>query len=75
MLDLGPSLQVPKLAVLAEVVDQVYETVLHEEVHHLLAPWAPRFVEVHVQVVEDNGVHEVLQGLLQVRQMLQCRQM
>ena len=58
--------------VLAEVADQIYDTVLHKEVHHLLSPWAPRFVEGHVQVPEEHGVHEGLQGLLQVRQMLQC---
>ena len=56
---------------MAEVADQVYETVLREEVRHLLAPRDPRFVEVHVQVSKDNGFPESLQGLLQVGQVLQ----
>ena len=67
---LGPSLKVMEPTVLAEVADQVYETVLHEEVLHLLDTRYPCFFEVHVQVPEDNGVSEVLQGLLQVRHVL-----
>ena len=73
-LDLGPSLQVPEPTALAEVADQVYETILREEVRHSLAQQAPRFAEVHVQVPEDNGFPEALQGLLQVRQVLQSQQ-
>ena len=57
--------------VLGEVAYQVYYTVLCEEVCHSLDPWAPRFVEVHVQVSKYNGVLESLQGLLQVGQVLQ----
>ena len=69
--DLVPNLQVPKPTELVEVANQVYETVLHEEVQNLLTPWSPLFIEVHVQVPKDNGVPEALQGLLQVSQMLQ----
>ena len=69
--DLGPSLQVLKHNVLAEVVDQVYDTVLRKEVRQLLSPQDPHFVKVHVQVPEDNGVPEALQGLLQFRQVIQ----
>ena len=72
--DLGPIIQVPKPMALAEVADQVYETVLRKDVCHLLAPWAPCSVDVHVQVPEENGFPEALQGILQVRQMLQHRQ-
>ena len=71
--NLEPSLQVTKPTALAEVADQVYETVLRKEVLHLLARQAPRFIEVHVQVPEENGVPDALQGLLQVRQAIQCR--
>ena len=71
--NLGPSLQVKKPTALAEVADQVYDTVLRKEVRHLLAPQDPLFVEVHVQVPKENGVPEALQGLLQVRQAIQCR--
>ena len=38
-----------------EVADQVYETVLHEEVYHSLAPRDPFFFEVHVQVLMIMG--------------------
>ena len=72
--DLGPSLQVTKLTALVEVTDQVYENVLCEEFCHSLALRAPFFVKVHIQVPENNGVPEALQGLLQVRQVLQRRQ-
>ena len=48
--NLGPSLQVKKPTALAEVADQVYDTVLRKEVRHLLALQAPRFFEFHVQV-------------------------
>ena len=58
---------------MAEVASQVYTTVLHEKVRHLLDPQAPCFVEIHVQVPKDNGVPEALQGLLQVSQLLQCQ--
>ena len=67
----GPSLQVKKPTALAELADQVYDTVLYEEVCHSLAPRAPRFVEVHVQFPEENGSPEALQGLIQVRQVIQ----
>ena len=43
-----------------EVADQVYETVLLKEVHHLLDPRDPCFVEVHVQSPEENGFPEEL---------------
>ena len=56
---------------MAEVANQVYKTVLREKVRHSLAPRAPRFSEVHVQVSKENGVPESLQGLLQVGQVLQ----
>ena len=55
------------------MLDQVYYTLLREEVRHTLAPQDPCFVEVHVQVPRDNGVPEVLQGFLKVRQMFQHR--
>ena len=71
--DLEPSIQVPDPMALAEVADQVYETLLRKEVYHLLSPQDPRFVEVHVQVSEDNEVHEFLQDLLQIKQVLHCR--
>ena len=71
--DLVPSLQVPKPTALSEVADQVYDTILREEVCHPLAPQDPCFVEFHVQVPEDNGVPEALQGLLQARKVLQRR--
>ena len=72
--DLGPSLQVPEPTVLAEALDQVYETVIGKEVRHLLAPRDPCFVEVHVQVREDNGVPEALQRPFQVWKVLQHQQ-
>ena len=50
--DLGPSLQVPKPTTLEEVSDQVYVTVLCKEVRHSLAPQAPCFFELHIQVPE-----------------------
>ena len=56
---------------LAEVDNQVYETALHEELLHSLAPQAPLFFEFHIQVPEDNGVPEALQVLFQVEQVLQ----
>ena len=65
--DFGPSIQVLEPTALVEVADQVYETVLHKEDCHLLVMQAPRFAKVHVQVPEDIGVPEALQGLLQVR--------
>ena len=68
--DLGPSLQFLKPMALAEVAYQVYETVPWEKVCYLLDLWDPHFFEVHVQVPEENGVPEALQGLLQVRQVL-----
>ena len=49
---------------LAVVTDQVYETVLHNKVCHLLAPQDPRLVEVHIQSPKDNGFLETFQGLL-----------
>ena len=58
--DLGKSLQVLEPMALAELVDQIYETVLLKEVRQSLAPWAPCFVEVHVQLSEENGVPESL---------------
>ena len=70
---LWPSLQVSKPAALSELSDQVYETVLYEEVQHALDPQDPHFVKVHVQVPKDNGVHESLQGFLKVRQVFQCQ--
>ena len=69
-MELGPSLQVPETTALTEVADKVYETVLHEEVRHLLAPWDPCLVEVHIQVPRDDGLLEMFQGLLQVRRLL-----
>ena len=56
---------------LLEVLDQVYETILSEEVRHTLAPQAHRFVEVHIQIPKYNRVPEALQVLLKVRQLLQ----
>ena len=56
---------------MGEVADQIYETVVSEEVRYLLAPQDPRFFEFHVQVPEDNGVSDALQGLPQVSQVLQ----
>ena len=41
MPDLGPSVQVPEPTALAEVSDQVYETILCKEVLHSLVTWAP----------------------------------
>ena len=41
-----------------EVADYVYETLICEEFRHLMAPKAPRFVDIHVQVSKDNGVPE-----------------
>ena len=58
---------------LSEVADHVYDTVLCKEVRHSLDPRAPCFVEVHVQVLENYGVPEELQVLLQVRQVLQSQ--
>ena len=69
--ELLPSLQVTKHEALSEVPDQVYETVLCEEVRHALAMQDPRFIEVHVQTPKVNGAPEALQGLLKVRQVLQ----
>ena len=66
-MDLATSLQVPEPMALAEVADQVYETVLRKEIRHLLSPRAPCLVEVHVQVPKDDGFLEKFQGLLQVR--------
>ena len=66
-----PSLQVPEPTALAEVADQVYETVLRKEVCHFLAPLDPHLVEVHVQVHKDDGFLETFQGFLQVRQVLE----
>ena len=66
--DLGPSLQVPEPTVLAEVADQVYETVIHNYFRHSLAPQAPGLFKVHIKVPKDNGVLETFQGLLQVWQ-------
>ena len=71
LLDFGPSLQVPKPKARAEVADQVYDTILQKEVRHLLDSQDPRSVEVHIQAPKDNGVPEALQGILQVRQVLQ----
>ena len=73
LLVLVTSIQVRDPAVLEEVADQFYETVLREEVRHLLDPWDPRFVKVHVQVPDENGVPEALKGLLQIRQVIQRR--
>ena len=73
MPDLGPSLQFLKPMALVEVAYQVYETVLREEICHALDPRDTRFFKVHVQVPKYNGVPEALQGLLQVRQVLQRR--
>ena len=67
LLDLGPIFQVPEPMALAEVSDQVYESVLHKEVRHFQAPPTPCLVEVHVQVSKENGVLEKFKGLLQVR--------
>ena len=50
-----------------EVADQVYETVLREEVRHYLALRAPRLVKVHVQITKYDGALETFQVLLQVR--------
>ena len=69
--DLGPSLQVPEPTALAKVTDRVYETVLHKEVRHSLDMWNPFFFKVHIQFPEDYGFPEALQGLLQVRQVIQ----
>ena len=55
-----------------EVLDQVYETVRRDEVLHALAPQAPCFVEVNIQILKDDGFHEALQGLLKVSQVFQC---
>ena len=68
LLELVPSIQVPEPTALAEVADQVYETVLHKEIRHSLAPLAPCLVEVHVQFPKDNGVLKTFHDLLQVRQ-------
>ena len=54
LLDLGPSIQVPEPAALAEVADQVYETVLHEEVCHLLDLRDTCLIEVHIQVTKED---------------------
>ena len=54
--DLGPSLLVLKPTVLAEVEEQVYETVLCKEVCHSLDPRATWFIDIHVESPEDNGV-------------------
>ena len=65
--DFVPSLQVPEPTALAKLADQVYETVLSEEVYHLLSLQVPRLVEVYVQFPKDDGVLETFQDLLQVR--------
>ena len=56
---------------MSEVSDQVYETVLREEVRHVLDPRSPRFIEVHVQIPKDNGFPEALQVHLKFIQLLQ----
>ena len=71
LLVLGTSIQVMEPAVLEEVADQFYETVLREEVRHLLNLRSPCFLEVHIQVFEYNGFPESLRGLLQVEQVIQ----
>ena len=53
------------------MLEQVYETVLHEEFLHSLAAQAPFLFNIHVQVPKDNGVPEVLYGLLKVSQVFQ----
>ena len=62
--DLVPGPQVPEPTTLAEVAEQVYDTVLHEKSRHLLSPQAPRLVEVHIQAPKYNGFLETFQGLL-----------
>ena len=68
--ELGPSLHDTEHTALAEVADHVYETVLHEEVRHLLPRRDPHFIKVHVQVPKENEVLKVFWGLLQVCQVL-----
>ena len=55
---LVPSIQVPEPMVMVEVADQFYETLLREEVRHLMTPRAPCLDKVHVQVPKDDGVLE-----------------
>ena len=69
--DLGPIHQVLEPKALAEVADQVYETVLRKEVRHSLAPQDPRLFKVHVHVPKYDGFLETFQGLLQVRQVIE----
>ena len=64
--DLRTILQAPEPTALAEVLDQVYETLLSEEVFHSLAPQDTRFFKVP----EDNGFPEAFQVFLQVRQVI-----
>ena len=64
--DLRTILQAPEPTALAEVLDQVYETLLSEEVCHSLAPQDTRFFKVP----EDNGFPEAFQVFLQVRQVI-----
>ena len=71
LLDLGPSLQVSEPTALEEVANHIYDIVVSEEFCYSLAPQAPRFVDVHVQVPKDNGVSDALQGLPQVSHVLQ----
>ena len=47
---------------MSEVLDQVYETVLHKQVQHMLDPQFTCFVEVQVHITKDNGVPKELQG-------------
>ena len=68
--ELGPSNQILEPTSMVEVADQVYKIVLRKEVRHSLAPRALRLIEVHVQFPKYNGVLEIFQGLLQVRQVL-----
>ena len=53
------------------MADQVYDIVLREEVRHSLALWDLRLIKVRVQVPKDDEVLETIQGLLQVRQVLE----
>ena len=68
--DLGQSFQFLEPMALAEVAEQVYETVLREEVRHLLALRAPPLVKFHVKLPKDDCVIETFQSLLQVRKVL-----
>ena len=53
------------------MLDQVYNTVLPEEVGHALDQRSPCFIKVHVQILNNNGLPEALQGLRKVRQVIQ----